>query len=93
MTFQELQDIFQTPGLLPWEYDYYVSRFADPKTPQEFLDHAYQSIEGLAGVWYEVNGLTVYFIVPKGTIVPEDFAELVEAITEVPQQPVEEGTE
>lgn len=92
MTFEDLQNIFQTPTLKPWEHDYYVATFAEAKTSQEFLDHAYTSISGLTGIWYEVTGNTAYFIVAKNTVIPEDFANIVEAITDVPEEPVE-GTE
>lgn len=93
MTFQELQNIFQTNWLLPWEHDYYVARFEQPKTSQEFLDYAYQSISGLTGIWYEVNGSSVYFIVKKDTVIPEDFADGIVVVTDIPEQPVVEGTE
>lgn len=93
MTFQELQGIFQTPSLLPWEHDYYVAKFNEGKTPQEFLDYAYEKIQGLEGIWYEVKGTMVYFLVKKGTAIPEDFADSIEAVTDVPEQPTEEGTQ
>lgn len=93
MKFEDLQNIFQTPTLKPWEHDYYEATFVTAKTNQEFLDYVYETVEGLTGVWYEVSGNTVYFIVPKGTIIPEDFAPLLGKITDVPEEPVAEGTE
>lgn len=92
MTFEDLQNIFQTPTLIPWEHDYYVSSFEADITQQEFLDYAYTNIDNLDGIWYEVNGLTAYFVVKKGTVIPNDFANSVELVTEVPEQPTE-GTE
>lgn len=92
MTFQEFQNIFQTPWLSPWDHDYYVAVFSTQKTKQEFLDYAYETIEALSGIWYEVQGSSVYFLVKKGTVFPEDFAQTLELITDVPEQPVDEGT-
>ena len=91
MTFIELQDIFQTPFLAPWEHDYYVAHFPQPKTSQEFLDHSYASIEGLSGIWYKVSGNAAYFIVVKGTIIPENFADTIQEVTEVPEQNTDQG--
>ncbi len=93
MTFADLQNIFITNWLAPWEHDYYMATFNEPKNQQEFLDYSYTTIENLDGIWYEVVGNSVYFIVKKGTIIPEDFADHIEAIVEVPEQPIEEGTE
>lgn len=92
MTFKDLQDIFQTNWLLPWVHDYYMATFIEAKTKQEFLDYVYETIPDLDGVWYEVKGNVVYFIVKKGTVIPEGFADNLEVITDVPEQPVEEGT-
>lgn len=77
---------------MPWEHNYYIASFAEEKTPQEFLDYAYQTINGLSGIWYEVKGSQVYFIVKKDTVIPENFADVLEVITDIPEQPVE-GTE
>lgn len=94
MKFQDLQDIFQTPTLSPWEHDYYVATFEEPKTAQEFLDYAYENINDLTGIWYEVSGNSVYFVVPKDTVIPDDFALTVDKATDVPEQPTleEENT-
>ena len=93
MTFNELQDIFRTTALLPWEHDYYMAYYVTPKDKQEFLDHAYTAIENLNGIWYEILSNMVYFVVKKGTVIPEDFADSIESVTDVPEQPIEEGTE
>lgn len=94
MRFEEIQNIFQTPWLAPWEHDYYVATFLEPKTSQEFLDYAYIKIENLSGIWYEVSGSMACFVVPKGTVIPEDFAYTLTQAEDVPGQPVaEEGTE
>ena len=93
MTFEEFNNIFRTPFLNPWENDYYSAFFENAKTSQEFLDYSYTTITGLRGLWYEVVGNMAYFIVPKGTTVPEDFADLLHIVTDVPEQPTEEGTE
>lgn len=92
MTFEEFNNIFRTPFLNSWENDYYSAFFTTEKTSQEFLDYAYTTIEGLRGLWYEVVGNMVYFIVPKGTVVPEDFADVLNVVTDIPEQPTEEGT-
>lgn len=93
MTYEELvQTVFKTT-LLPWEHDYYESVFIVPKNQQEFLDYAYEKIENLNGIWYEISGSTIYFIVKKGTVIPEDFADVVKPITDVPEEPQNEGTE
>jgi|694.fasta_scaffold02007_24 hypothetical protein len=94
MRFEEIQNIFQTPWLSPWQHDYYAATFLEPKTSQEFLDYAYSKIENLSGIWYEVAGPMAYFVVAKGTIIPEDFAYALAQAEDVPEQPViEEGTE
>ena len=93
MTFNEFIEIFQTPFLQPWENDYYYAVFENTMTTQEFLDHAYESIDGLVGLWFHILGNTVYFIVPKGTTVPEGFALSVNTITDIPEQPVTTPTE
>lgn len=92
MKFEEFNDIFRTPFLLPWEHDYYSAFFTEQKTPQEFLDYVYETIPGLSGVWYEVVGNMAYFIVKKGTVVPEDFADILNVVTDIPEQPTDEGT-
>lgn len=94
MKFQDLQDIFQTPTLAPWEHDYYVATFEEPKTPQQFLDYAYENIQGLSGIWYEVLGNSVYFVVAKDTLIPNEFAFVLIKATDVPEQPtLDEGNQ
>lgn len=93
MTFEEFNNIFQTPFLAPWENDYYVATFENPVTPQDFLDYTYKSIDGLAGLWYHVNGNASHFIVPKGTVIPENFALSVSLVTNVPEKPIEVAPE
>lgn len=88
MKYEEIQNIFQTPFLLPWEHDYYAAYFAEAKTPQEFLDYAYSTIENLKGIWYEVVGNMVYFVVNKDTVIPENFSDTLQQITDVPEQPI-----
>ena len=92
MTYSEIQDIFQTPFLNPWENDYYGAYYATPKTRQEFLDYAYENIPNLSGLWFEDVGNMVYFIVPKGTVIPDNFADDLHIVAEVPEKPIEEGT-
>ena len=89
MTFTEFNEIFQTPFLQPWEHDYYEASFVEQTSTQEFLDHAYASISGLTGLWFHISGNMSHFIVPKGTIIPEDFALSVKPVTDIPEQPVE----
>jgi len=93
MTYEEIQNIFQTPFLNSWEHDYYVMVFQDSITTQELLDHAYNSITGLTGIWFHIIGNTCYVVVPKGTVIPDDFAITVSPITDVPEQPIEEPAE
>jgi len=93
MKYEEIQNIFQTPFLTPWEHDYYGAYFAEAKSSQQFLDHAYSSIENLSGIWYEVSGNMAYFVVAKGTVIPENFADSLQTATDVPEQPVEQGEE
>lgn len=93
MTYTEIQTIFQTPFLDPWEHDYYGAYYATPKTRQEFLDYAYQTINDLNGLWFEEVGNMVYFIVPKGTVIPNDFAEGLHPASGTPEQPSDEGTD
>lgn len=92
MTFEEFNNIFRTPFLNPWDNDYYSAFFAEAKTPQEFLDYSYTTITGLRSLWYEVVGNMVYFIVPKGTVIPNNFADIMQSVTDIPEQPTEEGT-
>lgn len=89
MTYNELQDIFQTPFLNSWEHDYYSAVFENELSSQEFLDKAYEQIPSLGGLWFYTLGNTVYFIVPKGTVIPEDFSLSISSITDVPEQPIE----
>jgi len=91
MKYEEIQNIFQTPFLAPWEHDYYAAYFAQQKSSQEFLDHAYLSIENLSGIWYKVSENMVYFVVAKGTVIPEDFCESLQVVTDVPEQTEEQG--
>lgn len=94
MTYNDLLNIFVVSYIEPWKHDYYVAIFDIEKTKQEFLDYAYSTIPNLEGLWYQIQGSTIYFIVPKGTVIPEDFAETVTTITDVPEQPVPvEGNE
>jgi len=89
MTFNDFNNVFQTPFLNPWENDYYEAIFETSMNNQEFLDYAYASIQGLSGLWFHVTGNVSYFIVPKGTVLPENFATIVTAVTEIPEQPAE----
>lgn len=86
MTFNEFNEIFQTPFLQPWENDYYYAVFENTMKAQEFLDYSYESIDGLVGLWFHILGNTVYFIVPKGTVIPEGFSLSLSVITDVPEQ-------
>jgi hypothetical protein len=88
MTFDDFTKVFQTPFLKPWEHDYYEAVFDNSITDQEFLDHAHLSIQDLSGLWFRVGGNTSYFIVPKGTIIPENFAT-VTVVTGIPEQPTQ----
>lgn len=87
MRFEDLENIFKVQNK-PWEHDYYVAYFADGITAQTFLDKAYLEIENLSGIWYHVTGNTAYFLVKKETTIPENFATTLEAITDVPTEPV-----
>lgn len=88
MTFDDFTRVFQTPFLKPWEHDYYDAAFDNFITDQEFLDHAYLSIPDLSGLWFRVIGNTSYFIVPKSTVIPENFAT-VTLVTGIPDQSTE----
>lgn len=86
MTYDDFQGIYVVSGLNAWENDFYVGFFDAPITEQEFFTKAHEKIEGLANIYYRIIGSSVYFIVPKGTVIPEGFAAAVDVITNVPTE-------
>lgn len=92
MTYDEIDNIFKAPFLNPWENDYYSVSFDGTMTRQEFLEYAYEKIADLNGLWYEISGSTVYFIVPTGTVIPDEFGVNILKAENVPTEP-EESTE
>lgn len=92
MTYDDLQNIFKTEYLLPWEHDYYWCYFSHPADRDTIVSRAYEMIVDLSRFYCVAKGNHAYIIVPKGTLIPEDFLENLEMITDVPSEPItEEG--
>lgn len=87
MTYEQLTNIFIASHILPWESDYYWAYFDAPADQVAISTKAYEEIEDLTMFFCTVRGNNAYIIVPKGTVIPEDFLENIEQITEVPTEP------
>ena len=85
--------IIQVPSIKPWEYDFYMATFDHAITDQELLDHSVAVIPNYTNMFSRILGDTVYFIVPKGTIIPEDFSFKIENITDVPEETLQGSPE
>jgi hypothetical protein len=91
MDFQSFIQIFMVQSMKPWEHDYYVVNFQNGTTSQEFADYTFskaKSPEGLTitGLWFELRGNTVYFILPKGSVLDNDYSDQLTVVTGVPTQ-------
>lgn len=93
MTYEELQNIFIASHLLPWEHDYYWAFYSDTADVNQITADAYEKIEGLAMFYCHARANNAYIIVPKGTVIPEGFAENISLITDSPTEPPAESTE
>jgi hypothetical protein len=87
MNYQNFVSTFFPAHLKPWEHDYYVATFTESLGDQGFADYCFSEIEGLDGLWFRVTGTTVYFVVKKGTTMPEQFGSGLTTVTEVPVEP------
>lgn len=93
MNFNDFSNVVKFEGLAPETHDFYLATFSRSMDYQTFLDHAYQQIQDLQGLWFKSVGNSVYFIVPLLTVIPDDFADSVTKATdetEVLDQPVTE---
>lgn len=75
MNFNDFSNVVKFEGLTPNTHDFYLATFSRSMDHQTFLDHAYQQIQDLQGLWFKSVGNSVYFIVPKLTVIPDDFAD------------------
>jgi len=84
MNFNDFSNVVKFEGLTPETHDFYLATFSRSMDQQTFLDHAYQQIQDLQGVWFKSVGNNVYFIVPALTAIPEDFADsVIKAVEDV----------
>lgn len=93
MNFNDFSNVVRFEGLAPATHDFYLATFSRTMDHQAFLDHAYQQIQDLQGLWFKSVGNSVYFIVPLLTVIPDDFADSVikvEAAVVEEDQPVAE---
>lgn len=74
MNFEDFSNVVRFEGLTLETHDFYLAGFSQSMDQQGFLDHAYQKIPDLQGIWFKATGNTVYFIVAKDTVIPEEFA-------------------
>ena len=92
MTYEDLQNIFKVEYLTPWEHDYYWAFFPEPADRETITARAFEIIPEITRFYCVTRGNHAYIIVPKGTVIPEEFLENIEAITDVPEEPApEEG--
>lgn len=77
MNFNDFSNVVRFEGLAPETHDFYLATFSRNMDHQAFLDHAYQQIQDLQGLWFKCLGNSVYFIVPALTVIPDDFADSV----------------
>jgi hypothetical protein len=85
MNFKEFSNVVKFEGLTPKTHDFYVANFSYAIWHQKFLDHAYKNIADLKNVWFRISGNSVYFIVDKNTIIPENFASSLTKIEHSPE--------
>jgi hypothetical protein len=88
MNFNDFSNVVRFEGLSPETHDFYLATFSRSMDQQGFLDHAYETIADLQGVWFKTMGTVAYFIVIKDTVIPENFADnlvKVEAANETPE--------
>lgn len=88
MEYQNFIQTFFPASLKPWEHDYYVATFAETLGDQGFADYCFAEIAGLDGLWFRTMGSTAYFVVKKGTVIPEQFGISIVQVTQVPEEPV-----
>ncbi len=87
MDYQNFISTFLPAHLKPWEHEYYVATFTESLGEQGFADYAYEQISDLDGLWFRVIGTTVYFVVKKDTVIPEEFGLSLTSVTSVPVEP------
>jgi hypothetical protein len=87
MNFNDFSNVVQFSGLTPETHDFYMATFDRNMDQQGFLDYAYAAIADLQGIWFKTVGTAVYFIVIKGTVIPENFADsLIKVEDVIPEQ-------
>lgn len=91
MTYEELQNIFIATHLNPWDHDYYWAFYPEVADVNKITADAYDQIEDLNMFYCHVRANNAYMIVPKGTVIPEGFAENISLITESPTEPPDEN--
>jgi hypothetical protein len=87
MNLNDFSNVVRFEGLTPETHDFYLATFTKEIDHQTFLDHAHTNIADLTAVWFKSLGTNVYFIVPKLTVIPEDFAHSVTKVEEIAPEP------
>lgn len=87
MNYSNFISIFFPAHLKPWEHDYYIATFQEDLGEQGFADYCFTNIEGLDGLWFRLVGTTAYFVVKKGTTLPDEFGTSVTLVTDIPTEP------
>jgi hypothetical protein len=80
MNFEDFSNVVRFEGLTLETHDFYMAGFSQGMDQQGFLDHAYQQIPDLQGIWFKAAGNIVYFVVAKDTVIPEGFADSLDKV-------------
>lgn len=87
MDYTNFIQTFFPAQLKPWEHDYYVATFLETLGDQGFADYTFDKVQGLDGLWFRTMGTTAYFVVKKGTIIPDGFGTSLVQVTNIPTEP------
>lgn len=90
MNFEDFSNVVKFEGLTLETHDFYMASFDRSMDQQGFLDYAYENIADLQGIWFKAAGTVVYFVVPKDTVIPEDFADSLIEVEPNPPEPEQE---
>ena len=86
MKYSDMLNIINFNYNEPWNYDFYRASVESQTTDQEVADLICESIPGLRSIPFYILHATVYFILPKGTEIPEGMLNNIVQITEVPTE-------
>lgn len=83
MKYSDMLNIINFNISEPWNYDFYKASVEPETTQQEIADTICEAIPDLRSIPFFSIHASVYFVVPKGTTIPENMLNSIEQITDV----------